>query len=319
MTDPAETLRTWPRFDELTTPRSYQWWYLDATSADRQHHLIMIAFVGSVFSPFYARACDRGAADPADYCAFNVGLYGPKSRHHWVFSEYLPSAVTRERDAFGLAGNRLSWDGETFSVQIDERSAPLAQPVKGVIRARPTALTNAPFALTADKQHLWWPIAPACDVELSLATPDLSWSGQGYMDTNRGYEPLHEGFDDWQWCRWHDQDVSRICYSANARGGDATELALNIDAAGNVQEEQLPNARAYRNSGWQVQRSGWPPARRVHATLDDTPFYARSLLGTDSDATLVMHESLSLARFRSSWVRRLLPFRMRFPPRRLLG
>jgi carotenoid 1,2-hydratase len=49
-------------------------------------------------------------------------------------------------------------------------------------------------------------------------------------------------------------------------------------------------------------------------TLEDTPFYARSLLSVGNNAgvaRLAMHESLDLERFRSPWVRRLLPFRMR--------
>jgi carotenoid 1,2-hydratase len=49
-------------------------------------------------------------------------------------------------------------------------------------------------------------------------------------------------------------------------------------------------------------------------TVEDTPFYARSLLtdGASSPAHVV-HESLSLERFRSPWVQSMLPFRM---PRR---
>ena len=43
-------------------------------------------------------------------------------------------------------------------------------------------------------------------------------------------------------------------------------------------------------------------------TLEDTPFYARSVLVNGSDLT--MHESLSLDRFRSPWVQVMLPFRM---------
>ena len=49
-------------------------------------------------------------------------------------------------------------------------------------------------------------------------------------------------------------------------------------------------------------------------TLEDTPFYARSLLTDGTQAPgLVIHETLSLDRFGSNWVQSLLPFRM---PRR---
>jgi carotenoid 1,2-hydratase len=58
----------------------------------------------------------------------------------------------------------------------------------------------------------------------------------------------------------------------------------------------------------------------VTRTLEDTPFYARSLvrkrlLGSNA---LAVHESLDLDRFRQPWVQCLLPFRMpRFPRRRV--
>ena len=50
-------------------------------------------------------------------------------------------------------------------------------------------------------------------------------------------------------------------------------------------------------------------------TLEDGPFYARSLLDTRllGEPAMAVHESLSLQRFRAPWVQVLLPFRM---PRR---
>ena len=50
----------------------------------------------------------------------------------------------------------------------------------------------------------------------------------------------------------------------------------------------------------------------VARTFEDTPFYARSLLAIDCDGETgtAMHESLSLERFRTRWVKCLLPFRM---------
>ena len=49
--------------------------------------------------------------------------------------------------------------------------------------------------------------------------------------------------------------------------------------------------------------------------LEDTPFYARSLLATTllGEPVTAVHESLSMLRFRQRWVQYLLPFRM---PRR---
>ena len=53
----------------------------------------------------------------------------------------------------------------------------------------------------------------------------------------------------------------------------------------------------------------------VLRTLEDTPFYNRSLIRASlgGQSVTAMHETLSLDRFASRWVQMLLPFRM---PRR---
>jgi len=50
----------------------------------------------------------------------------------------------------------------------------------------------------------------------------------------------------------------------------------------------------------------------VRKTLEDTPFYARSALTAHLHGApaAIMHESLSLDRFRAPIVRAMLPFRM---------
>jgi carotenoid 1,2-hydratase len=51
---------------------------------------------------------------------------------------------------------------------------------------------------------------------------------------------------------------------------------------------------------------------KLRETLEDTPFYTRSILDTvlDGKPAEAMHESLSLTRYSSPWVKLLLPFRM---------
>ena len=70
----------------LTPPHGgYVWWYVDALSDDGAHGITLIAFLGSVFSPYYAWARRRGPSDPLRHCALNVALYGPRKR--WAMTE----------------------------------------------------------------------------------------------------------------------------------------------------------------------------------------------------------------------------------------
>ncbi len=49
-----------PRFDQPVPPHGYAWWYVDALSDDGRHGITLIAFIGSVFSPYYAWTRRRG-------------------------------------------------------------------------------------------------------------------------------------------------------------------------------------------------------------------------------------------------------------------
>jgi carotenoid 1,2-hydratase len=80
----------------------------------------------------------------------------------------------------------------------------------------------------------------------------------------------------------------------------------------------VPSDAALPGTFWRVSRETRIDDNRqprVLRTLEDTPFYARSLLATHllDEPIVAVHESLSLDRFRAPWVQALLPFRM---PRR---
>lgn len=73
-----------------------------------------------------------------------------------------------------------------------------------------------------------------------------------------------------------------------------------------------PNV-ALSRTGWQVGRSlRSESGARVIRTLEDAPFYARSVVATQlcGEPAMMMHESLSLDRFRRPVVQAMLPFRM---------
>ena len=74
-----------PHFDQPVPRDGYLWWYLDALSDDGRHGLTLIAFVGSVFSPYYARARRQAPTDPENHCAVNIAVYGPGGR--WAMKE----------------------------------------------------------------------------------------------------------------------------------------------------------------------------------------------------------------------------------------
>ena len=298
----------------------YAWWYLDAVSDDGRHALALIAFVGSVFSPYYASARRRGGglADPLAHCAVNVALYGP-ARARWAMTERGRHACVRDAQRLQIGPSTLRWDGLSLDVLLDEIAVPWPARIRGCIRLCTPAWSRHPIELDDAGRHSWSVLAPCARVEVDLDTPRQRWSGQAYLDTNRGTEPLESAFDRWDWSRARLRDGSTaVMYDIRRRDGSPLSLAMRIGPDGALRETHAPDATALPATAWRLARgcrsdAGLPP--RIVRPLEDGPFYARSLLAAqwNGEPVQVMHESLSLRRFRQRWVQALLPWRM---PRR---
>ena len=299
-----------PRFDEPVVPGGYAWWYLDALSADGRQGLVVIGFIGSVFSPYYAWA---RTPDPYHHCSVNVALYGQRGQL-WAMTERRRSAVAVEPDRLAIGPSALHWDGSALTITLDEVAVPLPRRIRGTVRLIPSALTSSVFALDTAGRHTWWPIAPAARVEVNLAQPDCSWSGTGYLDTNAGDEPLATTFAHWHWSRAMLARHSAVLYDVLERSGAASSLAIRIDDAGDVQQVDLPPKLQLPSTRWGIERRTAADAGQAEVvrTLEDGPFYARSQLRTTlfGETTEAIHESLSLDRFRKPLVKAMLPFRM---------
>lgn len=304
-------------FSARVPPGGYQWWYVDAMSDDGRYGLTIIAFIGSVFSPYYAAARRRapGRADPQDFCSVNVALYGDCRR--WAMTERGVGALRRSAHELAIGPSRLHWDGDALVIDLDEVSTPLPQRLRGQVRVQSPVLSRNAFALDAEGRHLWSPIAPCARVSVQLDQPSLNWQGDGYLDSNAGETSLEEAFVRWHWSRasLHGGDTA-VLYDVTRRDASSASLALRFDADGGFSTFDPPPEQTLPTTMWRVDRA----TRSEHAspqaqTLEDTPFYARSMVRTQllGESVGSMHESLDLDRFRSRWVQTLLPFRM---PRR---
>ncbi len=267
-----------------------------------------------MFSPYYAWS---RWADPTDHCAFNVALYGP-SANRWAMTERRRSALQQDRSALTIGPSSLSWDHDSLTARFDETTAPLPSRLRGTVRLWPSATFNTAFELDPEGRHLWRPIAPRARVEISLTDPELSWRGNGYFDTNAGSEPLENAFTAWDWSRAHMKTDTLLFYDVEQRAGGAQNLALRVSANGDMTSIEPPPRAMLPKTGWRMPRTARGPANdppTVRQTLEDAPFYSRSVLSAryGGETAEVVHESLSLIRLRSPIVRAMLPFRM---PRR---
>jgi carotenoid 1,2-hydratase len=290
-------------------------------SHDGRHGMTIIAFVGSVFSPYYAWASKREPADPLNYCALNVALYDlgvTRGGRRWTMTERRRHDVRRSSVELAIGPSSLLWDGDALSVWIDECTTPWPSRVRGVVRVYPQFITDCVAALDRDGQHRWWPIAPSTRVQVALDEPALRWLGTGYLDSNWGDAPLESAFSRWDWSRATLQVGTAVLYDVQRRQGGPLLFALRFAPSGQVEELEPPAAASLPRTLWGIQRgtrADLPASVRIIKTLEDGPFYARSLIAAQllGEPIRAVHESVSLDRLRRLWVRLLLPFRM---PRR---
>jgi carotenoid 1,2-hydratase len=285
-------------------------------SDDLQHSLTLIAFVGSVFSPYYrwARRGER-LADPQNHCAINVALYGRGGR--WAMTERGRRHNHRDSSSFVVGPSRLDWDGQCLHMRLNEISVPWLRPLKGHIRLWPEQLLNYSVPLDAAGRHRWGPLAPMARIEVDLSQPNLKWQGHAYLDSNEGDEPLEDAFNLWDWSRTHHPDGStEVTYDLHGPDREDRLLRLRFDPQGRVDALDPVPAQALPRTAWRIpRRARFTDRPELAHQLEDTPFYQRCVLSRPALGAHAhtFHESLSMPRFVSPVVQAMLPWRM---PRR---
>ena len=292
----------------------YLWWYVDALSDDGKFGLSLIAFVGSVFSPYYAKAIKKGLnPSPENYCALNVALYTPGGKL-WTMTERPSQSMSRSLNEFVIGPSRVHWDGQALHIDIDEWTVPLPRRVRGRVSVYPEQLFDFSTPLDHENKHFWGPIAPSAKVKVDLSHPHQSWHGHAYVDSNEGREPIANSFTEWDWSRSPMSDGSTsVLYDCQFKKGEDRLLALRFLNNGSIESFEAPRRKEIKKTFWGLERRLRSDKDvRVIQQLEDTPFYQRSLikhqvLGEDCEC---FHETLNANRFSSSWVQKLLPWRM---------
>jgi len=225
--------------------------------------------------------------------------------------------VARTGSEFVVGPSRVHWAGDALHVDIDERASPLPRRVRGRVSVFPQGLSDFVAALDARGAHRWGPIAPRARIEVAFDEPALAWQGHAYLDSNEGDEPVTEAFVDWDWLRAPCADGGTVVvYDVRPRHGPERVIARRFAPDGRAYAFAPPPRQDLPATGWRIRRqvrSEAPPA--LARTLEDTPFYARSLLQARllGEPVQAVHETLDAVRLARPLVQAMLPLRM---PRR---
>lgn len=274
----------------------------------------MIAFIGSVFSPWYAWS---GRKSPENHVCINVATYGPGGR--FTMTDRGRSALRQSPRQFTVGPSSLTWTNGQLVIDVKEISSPpIVSRVRGKITVTPSAITQAELPLTPEGTHIWRPFAPVSTIECNLEAKGWQWSGHGYFDANFGTRALEQDFSYWTWGRFPASQGATCFYDAIRLDGSKLGAGFQFDAQGNAHDIPLPPKLPFRRSLWAVKRetrgdAGTKP-RQVQNMLD-APFYSRSMLETqlNGERSVGVHEALDLRRFRSPLLKPMLAVRV---PRR---
>ncbi|MEM7075870.1 MAG: carotenoid 1,2-hydratase [Pseudomonadota bacterium] len=282
---------------------------------DNRRAISVIAFIGSVFSPWYAWS---GRREPENNVCINVATYGPGGR--FAMTDRGRTALRQSPDSFTVGPSSLTWRDGRLIIDIDEYGAlPALGRVRGRITVTPkTPVSSVEMPLTPDGAHIWRPFAPTCDIEVDLNGSGWQWRGHGYFDANFGTRALEQDFTDWSWGRFPTGTGSTCFYDLRRIDGTHLKTGIAFDGKGGARSVTSPPDARLRRTLWGIERStpadpGYEP-RQVEPMLD-APFYCRSVVRTrinDSETTGV-HEVLDLRRFRSPLLKPMLAVRV---PRR---
>lgn len=286
-----------------------------------RYGLSIISFVGSVFSPYYHWS---GRRDPEDHVCINVALYQPGG-NRWTMTERGRAAARRTASEFRVGPSSIRREGFDVVIDFDEVSVPrppaqwLPRRVAGQVRFTPDAVTKEVFDIDADGNHRWWPVSPSGRISVAMKAGGEDWTGHGYMDCNWGTEPLERAFTVWDWARGRlSNGDAVVIYDTRRRDGSHDCIAARITRSGETIPIPRPQSTSVGRGFWGVPRNGHHDVGAVptlNRTLEDGPFYTRSVIGTRllGEEVELMHESLSGDRFANPLVKLMLPFRM---PRR---
>ena len=253
-------------------------------------------------------------ADPLDHCAINVALYGKRRQ---ALGDDGAAARRRRphRAHFAVGPSRLAWDGNALTIRIDEIAVPIPGRLRGTVRVVPTAITRQAFTLERKRQ------SPLVADRALRAGPGGTRSAASALAGRR--LSRHEsrrraaGTGFYRLAMVARRDAGRrrvILYDARRRDGSRIDLAMTFDPQG-----RIAGVRAAADGRAETHRlahrhaaSAAKTRRTLVRTLEDAPFYARSLVAAKllGEPVILMHESLSLDRFRMPVVQAMLPFRM---------
>lgn len=310
----------------LDGPGAYEWWYVDALSADGKWGVVVILFRGMPMSPTYLHNPSHMHAG----CA--VSVYHNGARLAFSFTEQPLASASYASDEV-----RVQMEGA--SIVVDEKGhlmASVEMPCDADGRRVAVTLTGQstrstdPVPTDLSERHAWVLARPRMQAKASIklmegsaVVVDHMFETIGYHDHNLGVRAMHHDFTDWYWGRVHCPDRT-IVFLSTPRSTDTTHEVYEIDDAGVPtpwHDVEITYGKTFITTmgllcSRHITLRGISPITGPHEVIctnsvacEDSPFYQRYLSDWYIDGMAVgkgMSEYMNVARMKSAWIRPFL-------------
>ncbi|MBO6535738.1 MAG: hypothetical protein JJ966_05905 [Balneolaceae bacterium] len=287
--------------DEYLNPdkpeTSYEWWYFDALSADKEWSMVIIFYQGNPFSGNYIEG--SYSKDPEQYPAISISVYKQGKAEYYSFLEFPASKFLWDEEedihcSIGGCAFRRTVLADTVEYELNlNQTLDSGHSISGKLKfiGNRTKSSLIQSESPTDK-HAWNLLLPRSKVVGSVKiagktdTYHIGFHGNGYHDHNIGFEPMSKSFKDWYWGRVHFKDYTLIYYIMNGHKDKQHQAWLisndNQEIAGHLDVIELSKLKknwlgleSYRD----IKLSGvlGTVQIRQNSIIDNGPFYQRFL------------------------------------------
>lgn len=307
-------------------PGAYEWWYVDALSADGEWGVVLILFRGMPMSPTYLHDPSYMQAG----CAVSVYHHGVRIAFSFSEQPLSQADFCTERVYVQMKGACIELTDDGFLTALAD--VPCDDDGRSVqVRLRGTAsAVDAVECQPITENHAWILAQPRMRVTASVALRERASSivehhfeTLGYHDHNCGYRSMHRDYGDWYWGRVHAEHRTIVVLST-PHSEDACSYVYEVDAHGSITAWQDVTFRYEKNAvtpmglmcSKRIVITGTSPVDGEHevvcvndTTCEDSPFYQRYRSSWTLDgmpAGTGMSEYMNVARMKSAWIRPFL-------------
>ncbi len=279
---------------------SYEWWYFDGISKDREYSFVIIFYEGNPFSRRYIQALSSGNnykyQNAKEYPALSISIYSKGKPVYYGFCEYeAENAFFDSEKIKGKAGNSefscsIRNEKLIYEIGLDQK-LPSGDSVKGRLKFTSDIgdnLLNSKWLDNHTSSHIWNLVQPQSDVEGEFIIGGylprtIRFTGQGYHDHNLGLEPMDNSFLEWYWGRFHFEDSTFVYYIMKKKSGDqfqAWHLGKNgscvtIDNTFDLEYKSLNLFGLYSSRKIVIVGNGTNCLVQQDQLMDNGPFYQR--------------------------------------------